>query len=230
MTTPIRTDEETIERLEVIFKNPESVCQMDDDELGSAIAFCINRLHRFRMGGRSTCLIALSILLWHVHERANAVKINVEECLTLTFRTALDPTFIQPEWGIVLAGVILARYLDRLPEESKKETDRQARLILRHLEARACTPKSVKSAASALLQAWDTSFPYGLDSVVKATLETWPPTTSVSNISDDKLGYLMDELSGILPAEITERERMLYKLNLERKGKWQLFQAVSLRK
>ncbi len=230
VTTPIKTDEIIIEQLEAIFKDPGSICEMDDDNVASAITFCYERLHRFRMGGRSSCLIALSVLLWHAHERADAVIIDIEECLALAFRTAVDPTFIQSEWGIILAGVIIARYLDRLPGESKEEASKQARLLLRHLEARPSTPQSVKSAASALLQAWDASFHDGLDPVVKAGLETWPPTASGADISDDKLSYLMDELSRILPAEITERERMLYKLNLERQGKWQLFQAISLSK
>jgi len=227
MTSPIKEDELVLGRLEEILRNPADVSQMAKNEIDSIVRFCMRRLNRFRMGGRSSCLVGLSIVLWHSHDHADTEEIDVEECLTLAFRITLDPTFVQPEWGVVLAGVIIARYLDGLPAELKKEIGKQSRLVLRHLESRSAN-KAVRSAASALLMAWDGSFPKGLNPVIKAGLEAWPQTTAGSEIANDRIERLMEELSEVLPAEILERERLLYRLNLERQGKWQLFEAVSL--
>jgi len=227
MATPIKEDEIVLGQLEELLRNPTGVCHITKDEIDSIVRFCVKRLHRFRMGGRSSCLAGLSIVLWYAHDRADTLEVDIEECLALAFRTTIDPTFVQPEWGVVLAGVIIAKHLEGFSEELKKEIGKQSRLILRYLESRSAN-KAVRAAASALLMAWDGAFPKGLNPVIKAGLEAWPRTTAGSEFANDRIERLMDELSEVLPVEIVEREQLLYRLSLERQGKWQLFESISL--
>jgi hypothetical protein len=228
MTNPIERDNEIYKSLETIISNPEEIRKMDNEAVNATLNFCINRLNRFRMGGRSSALVGLSVLLWHLHERGTDIKIDVEECFSLAFRTAIDPSFVQPEWGIVLSGVLIARYLDRLPSQASAEIVRQCRLLLEHLEKDNNNLTTMPQAASALIQTWDADFPQGMNPVVKTCLAGWPETTSVNIIDKRRLEKLIDEMNSNLPANLSERQRKLYRLQLEQWGKWRQLEKVAL--
>ena len=122
MLTAIDWDVKMFAILEVINKDHQRICKMGN--YNATLDLCMCRLNNLRMGGRSSSLIAMSVMLWSVHDRGCDVKVDVERFLALAFRIAVDPSFVQPEWAVVLAGVMIARYLNRLPEQLKKEVEK----------------------------------------------------------------------------------------------------------
>lgn len=228
MSKSIIIDRDKIRKLSSIIENPANIGKKGKLTFREAIDECINSLSRLRMGGRSVCLVAASVLLWHEAQRSKDAKIDIEQWLALAFRISMDPSFIQPEWGIVLAGVLIEKYVDALPEEIQVEIINQARRLLCYLEDQRDSNASASLAASALLRSWDAGFPNGLNPVIKSCFERWPDTSEVSAISDERLKQLTDEMESSLPASISEREKMLYRLYLERSGEWKVLANVSL--
>jgi hypothetical protein len=228
MATPIGRDVERLRELEEILKDPATVLHMDNASVQAVIDGCIVRLRRLRMGGRSSSLVGLSVVLWNVHDRDPQLAIDVEDCLALAFRVALDPSYVQSEWAVVLAGVLIARYARRLSAASREEVIGQCRLLLRDLEGRRDLASPIRRAASALLEAWDTGFPDGLNPVVHSCLEEWPETAAVSAMPQEKLIEIVTTMNRSLPAWLSDRERRLYRLHLEREGRWGVLERVSL--
>jgi hypothetical protein len=228
MSTGIDADKQMFQRLKSIISSPQDAREMDAASVNGAVDFCLDRLRRLRMGGRSSALIAMSVLLWEARKRKTNIALDVEECLSLAFRVALDPSFVQAEWAIVLSGVLIEGYLGNLPPESQAEIIRQCRLMLQHIESSPGTVSVVRDAARFLLSAWDAHFPRGLDPVVRICCAGWSGTSSVAAISGARLKELMDQMSCRLPASMSDRERSLYRLYLERAGDWQLLGNVFL--
>jgi len=227
VTTPIERDEQIFRSIESFIVNAEDIAKMDDTEVNSAIGFCLERLHRLRMGGRSLPLVALSVLLWNVHDRGLKVELDIENCLALSFRIAGDPSFVQPEWGLVLVGVLLSRYQHRLSKRVRDEVIAQSKLLLEHYQKNGIS-LPVRRSAQALKESWNCGFPNGLNTVFKACLNAWPDTSDVAHIPDNELKQDMDRISGILPVEITLQDRKLYRLNLERRSIWKVLERISL--
>jgi hypothetical protein len=228
MKTAIGRDVEMFELLEVIIKSPQQICEMDNYEVNAILDLCMYRLNKLRMGGRSSSLVAMSVVLWSIHDRGCDVKVDVERFLALAFRIAMDPSFVQPEWAVVLAGVMIARYLNRLPEGPKEEVEKQCKRLLCYLEGDEQGNEVVRDAARGLIQSWDKNFPDGLNPVVKACLDGWADRLSVK-ITDEELEKKMDEMSKSLPANMKDEDRKLYREYLERKGKWQILEGICLK-
>lgn len=69
MTTPIDADREMFERLKSIIRSPRAIEKMNDASVNDTLDFCLSRLRRLRMGGRSSALVAMSVLLWAARDR-----------------------------------------------------------------------------------------------------------------------------------------------------------------
>lgn len=229
MTTAIGRDMEMFELLEAIIKSPQHICEMDNYELNAILDLCMYRLNKLRMGGRSSSLIAMSVMLWSVHDRGCDVKVDVERFLALAFRIAVDPSFVQPEWAVVLAGVMIAKYLNRLPEKLKKEVEKQCKRLLRYLEGHEHGNKVVRDATRALIRSWDKNFPDGLNIVVKACLDGWADRLRVKTTDNEELKKKMDEMSESLPASMKDEDRKLYRAYLEQEGKWRILEDICLK-
>jgi len=219
--------------LKGLIENPEMVAGMDNAGINAHIEECLASLNRLRMGGRSTPLTALCVLLWHAHGRSPEVALDVERCLTKAFDICRDPSYVRPEWGVVLAGVLIAKYMDRLSESENGEgpregVARQSRMMLRDLDGRGVT-KPVQEAAGALLNAWDAEFPRGLAPVVETCLNAWPETSSAKDLDLETIrAYLGPLSSEIVTCNMTHRERVLYRAMCERDGKWEMLKNISL--
>ncbi len=231
-----RDDEKHIDMkrfLEEMIENPEMVGAMDSANINAHIEECLASLNCLRMGGRSTPLTALCILLWYARDRGSDVALDVERCLTKAFDICRDPSYVRPEWGVVLVGVLVARHLDRLPERERKdkpreEVARQCRMLLRDLDSRGVTPP-VRDAAGVLLNAWDAGFPHGLTPVVQTCLNTWPETSGAKDIDLKTIVEYLGPLSSeIVTCNMTHRERVLYRAMCERDGKWDMLSRISL--
>ncbi|MEK7992738.1 MAG: hypothetical protein AAB403_02930 [Planctomycetota bacterium] len=229
MATPIERDEEWEKRFAEILRNPSVVDSMNDSAVATVVEECVGRLSRLRMGGRSTPLYALSIVLWKSHNRSLESAFDVEELLATAFRICLDPSFVRPEWGVVLTSVVIARYLERLPAGECSEIVGQCRMNLRFLESSSTVVTAVQQSARVLLACWDAEFPSGLEPVLAACRENWPTSSSVSDVSSGRLREIMDEMNAVLPGLLTERERSLYRLHMERSGNWEALEKASLR-
>ena len=224
---PIKRDLRRIDELRSFVERPESLAELSDAEAQALIDDCLARLHRLRPGGRSTSLLGLSIFLWSLHERWPRIKLEIEHCLALAFRIAIDPSFIHPEWGVILAGVLLARYVERLPVDARDEVVQESRLRLRDLEDRPRVPNVVRSTASALIESFDAGFPEGVDPVFRCCLRDWPSTEGIRDIPDQRLSEIIADIARLLPATLNERELRLYRLFLERRGEWGIFELPS---
>jgi hypothetical protein len=161
-------------------------------------------------------LIGLSIILWNIHNRLT-IDFDVEELLNLAFRVTLDPSFAQPEWGVVLMGILLARYRDRFPSDSRAEIVEQCRKLLRVLEDHSMVANVVRRAASTLCEVMNVDFVDGLDPVVECCLCKLPDTSRISSMPPERLNELIDVMNGCIPTLLNNRERRIYRLYLERK-------------
>ena len=104
MDNVIRRDDDTFNDLEALINGTENISSWDDIKLKDKLSTCFGRLDRLRMGGRSHPLIALSVLLWLAHDREPVANLDVEGRLNRAFQIAMDPSYLYPEWGLVLAG------------------------------------------------------------------------------------------------------------------------------
>lgn len=221
------------EFMNMMIFDPSIVDKIEFAEINSRIKEYLDAIHRFRMGGRSTPLISLCLLLWYAHNHGADLEINVEECLTKAIDICRDPSYVQPEWGVVLTGVIVAHYVSLLPvkdgnDNPREEIEKQCRMMLRDLDQRGVT-QPVRQAAGALLNAWDAGFPHGLTPVVKAGLNAWPDTTDVKDLDLKAIqSYLGPLSSQIVTCDMTQRERTLYHAMCELDGKWELLQNIKL--
>lgn len=228
MLTAIDWDVKMFAILEVINKDHQRICKMGN--YNATLDLCMCRLNNLRMGGRSSSLIAMSVMLWYVHDRGCDVKEeDVERFLASAFRIAVDPSFVQPEWAVVLAGVMIARYLNRLPEKLKKEVEKQCKRLLRYLEGHEHGNKVVRDATRALIRSWDKNFPDGLNTVVKACLDGWADRSRVKTTDNEELKKKMDEMSESLPASMKDEDRKLYRAYLEQEGKWRILEDICLK-
>jgi hypothetical protein len=229
----LKRDVDKLKQLNDIIGAPSQILKMDGKSVQAVLQECLARLRTVRMGGRSTSLACLSIVLWQI-KPANQKEmieslgsVNVEALLALAFQLACDPSYIQPEWGVVLAGVLIAKYSRQMPRGSKSEAMQQCHVLLQHLK-KCAKSSSVRHAAAALLQAWKNNFRDGLDSVIQNGYRQWPKTDDCSSISQRELDKQIRKLLKVLPEAMNERQRKLYRLFLERKGSRQLLQSVSL--
>lgn len=215
-------------QLSAIVKNPRMIDEMDDASLDFAIHDCLKELNRLRMGGRSTSLQMLVVLLWNTPRRK--IQLAIEACLALAFRLAGDPSFAQPEWGIVLAGVLIARYMGGcLPTGTETEIASQCKLLLAYFESTLGVSPAVQKAAAFLTECWVTGFPNGINPVLKACLAAWPETAATAGTSDSELKDQTNLMFATLPACMTEGDRRIFRLFLEKEGKWNILDMISLR-
>lgn len=218
--------------LETLIHDQGLASRLESQLVNDYIGTCLGAIRRLRMGGRSTSLTVLCILLWAVHERGSEIEIDVEEVLAKAFDICRDPSYVRPEWGVVLIGVLVARYLGRLPEiegksEQRKEIVKQCRMMLRDLDQRGVT-EPVKESAGALLNAWDAHFPRGLTPVVKAGLNSWPDIAAATDLDPETIRkYLRPLSTEIVTCDMTKRERVLYRALSEMDGKWAMLESIA---
>jgi hypothetical protein len=210
--------------LTAIIRNPGILADMDQEEVVGDIKFCVKRLRLVRMGGRSVALVALSVILWYAKE-PEQIPLDIEDLLVMAFGITTDPSYIWPEWGVVLAGVLIARYLPLMAEDSerqKQELTQQCRLRVAHL-CRQIPPvatRPARDAAQALRGQWDEGFRHGLDAVVKAAIDAWPDTLAVESTSAEILKARISALDLIQPAWYSAEDWAFYRLSMERSGNW----------
>jgi len=148
--------------------------------------------------------------------------------LNLALGIAMDPSYIWPEWGVVLAGVLISKCSSLLPEmtdeqrATKIEVLAQAELRVTHLagERLPSAIPSVRAAAKALLIEWKQSFPHGLQPVVDASQDAWPAVDPLAGMSDVALQAEVDRLDRIMQAGYADDDRRFYRLSMERKDAW----------
>ena len=217
-----------------IVEQPERIPNIPPAAIKAGVLFCIKRLLGFRMGGRSGPLVALSALLWKA-DRASLSFLwkpdpdelnpfDVEGLLAVSFSIAADPSYIWPEWAIVVIGVIVARVMPDVDQEPavKAEILAQTRLRLSQLSGTGLPlpAASVSRTARLLLEAWDGGFPSGIESIAIACEEAWPVPPIGFEVPDDQLQVEVERLDQIMPAWYTQHDRMLYRISLERKRAW----------
>ena len=229
MDNVIRRDDDTFKNLKALLDGTEDIGSWDDIKLKDVLSSYFGRLDRLRMGGRSSPLIALSILLWFAHDREPVVDLDVENRLNKAFQIAMDPSYLYPEWGLVLAGVLIARYLGRLPKRVQGQIEMQSRLLLEYLKSNGHASPSIPHTAGALLKALDGGFASGLDPVVKTCASGWPDTASMTEMSDTELDEAAEALSReALPGAWSVEDRILCRAFLEKKHLWKAFESISL--
>jgi hypothetical protein len=222
--------------MRAIINDPAVIVGKDADSIKALIGFCGRRLGRMRMGGRSVPLVGLSVVLWNAQDLLE-LDLDLEDLLTTALAIAMDPSYIWPEWGIVLAGVLICRHLSERPEDSgqpkrdEKELINQCRLRLRHLiESHLPRPSEpVRNASRVLDDQWTLGFPNGLQPVVDSCLDSWPSTREVTSVSPEFLQQKIDALDQIQPAWYSEEDRRFYRLSMERAGTW-IVSSVVLRR
>ena len=206
-----------------IVRDVQALDQMPSAEVSALACYCLGRIRLLRMGGRSAPLVALAVIVWR---RASDVRLDSEEALNLALGVAVDPSYIWPEWGIVLAGAILAQYgslqkTDQVRTENGwQEIVRQAELRLVHLESgeRPAPTDGVRRTAEALLVALRSHFPLGIRPVVEAASQEWPSVAGPINA--DELRTRVAELDRSMPAWYSNEDRAMYRRSLEERDAW----------
>lgn len=225
---PIPRDIARYRELAPFIEDPKKLEAASEASLQRLIDGCISRLEAVQMGGRSASLVGLSVILWVVSRRRR-VTFPVVKLLSLCLKIAKDPSFIQPEWAVVLAGVLIARYPSDIVLGAREEIVNQSRQQLRDIRDDPALPKPVHMAATSLLEEWDLKFKSGLDPVVQCCLRGWPDTTSVRSISQTELNEIIQIMNETLPGSLSDKDRIFYRLNLERNGDWKLLESIRMR-
>jgi len=231
MSNPIDNDIKTLKELKKLIQNSDSISSMNEKEINDKILYCMKQLNKFTMGGRSACLIALSLLLWKSDRSCVSLPdIDFEPLLSMSFRITTDPSFIFPEWGIILAGVIIAKYSDCFPKDSLDDILKQCKLLLQHLKNKSGLHDAIRITAEALLASWENNFCEGLNPLVKTSLAAWPDTSDCKDINTEELREQLVKLSKrTLSADLNISERRLYKLLLEKEGEWKQFELLNMK-
>lgn len=224
-------DEELAVALARVLKQPETLRTLDATSINDTLDYCLRRTRLLRMGGRSAPLVGASVIIWSAPAatiRLDVERFDLESTLNWALAIAMDPSFVWPEWGIILVGVILARFPLLAPTNLKEshaaariEISSQVRLRLSHLvRDRRPTPQSqVVEVSRALLGEWDLRFPNGLQPVVQLAEAAWPAAAS-RNVSDEQIKERMHTLDTLMPAWYSEEDRTFYRAKLERAGGW----------
>lgn len=228
MSNTIDADLRSFKQLEGFIRDSGSITGLSEKEIHDHLHYCIEALNRFAMGGRSTCLIGLSLLLWKGNQSyIKSSEINIEKLLPLSFRITTDPSFIFPEWGVVLTGVIIAKYRYCFPEKSLEVVENQCKLLLRHLTSRLDLSDAIRVTAESLLTSWKNDFYEGLEPLVRTALLAWPDTSNCEKVTVEELEKSLSKLfKKKLATDLNLNERRAYKLLLENKGKWDSIKSI----
>jgi len=214
---------------ESVLAEPRRLEAMSDSELQALMQDAWSRVERVRMGGRSLALCALSVMLWHTHQRWSKAEVDVERRVADAFRISLDPSFMTAEWAVVVGGALVARYARYLGDD-RDEILRDYRHDVEFLCRNGVTQPPVRAAASALLGCWDEAFRSGLNSVVRASMGAWPDCGELRKLPDDAHAAAID-VAARFPGSLgmlTEADRRLYRSFLERSGVWHHLERLDL--
>jgi NitT/TauT family transport system ATP-binding protein len=219
-------DGELAQALRNIIESPASLKDKSATELAALVAYCSDRLRLLRMGGRSVPLVALSVIVWHSDEYK--LRLDRERLLSLAFSICTDPSYIWPEWGIVLVGAILARFEGlssagpAMADDARRELRNQAQLRLVHLTKQIppAPPNTVSRAAEALLAALEAGFPSGIQPVVQECWDGWTGLSGLPPLSNDDVERRVRELDRAMPAWYSDEDRAIYRLSMENRNAW----------
>ncbi len=225
--TPAELDLQAAREAESIIGNQTQIRALGYEQACSIMSNCYRSIRRIRSGGRSVKIVCLSVLLWNNRQRSLPPELDPEDLLALGFHLAVDPSLLFPEWGIVLAGVLLAGFADQL-SDSKDETLAKCWRLVDYVRQSAAGPSA--HAAGALIVARDAAFVNGLNDVIHAGRREWPDTSDINSISKEKLDAEVAPLNKILPALWTNHQRKIYRLFLERSESWKTTWSVTLDK
>jgi hypothetical protein len=212
-------DLEVVKEIETIIGDPARLRAMGEDRVSSIMKDCFRNLSRIRSGGRSARLVCLSVLLWNNRERALPADLDPEDLLALAFHLALDPSLLFPEWGVVLAGVLLIGFAERLPLDSKGQTLAKCWRLVAYLSQTTSLP-SVANAARTLVAERETKSAGCLNQIIQAALRQWPDTRDINSMPQGELEAGIAPLNEILPALWADHQRKIYRLFLERERAW----------
>ncbi len=208
---------------------PSKIRSMEADELLTKIEDCVFRIERVRMGGRSASIFAMSVLLWYGKSKIDKNQIDIEQLISLGLGIITDPSFVQPEMGIILVGILVARYSDWLPDDCREETLLQTKLMLDYFAVQDSYPNQVRSVALLLTISWNQDFEIAIQEAISVMKSEWPETTAIRPIlSSGRLEKLYKNMGKVLPAWIGCFGRSLYRLQLERKGCWEIIESFKL--
>ena len=231
-TTPMDRDEEKLELVKELVLDPTLLNRMSDDEWLSLIESCERNLNQITMGGRSHSLTLLSVILWNAVYRSTLVEDlsgQIETFAVLGIRVAVDKSFIQPEWAIVLVGVILARWKKDLERALGQDNcERFYNTIIAILKDYKDNHENstVKRAAELLLRESNRGFTNGLRDVVTGMLKRWPASDVARSFDKKQLDKIEYELMTLISSKISDDHRSLYRMKLEDQGFWGAIEAV----
>lgn len=213
--------------LHPLLKEPTSAAKLDENDFVDLLRYCVGRIRRLRMGGRSLPLFSLGVLLWHRDSDSLAqADIDVEELLADALKICRDPSYVQPEWALVVVGALLARHASLIPDEVRDEALQQCRIMLCFLEQPGRSVEAVAMASRTLINCWDEGFSNGLQPVVDACLKAWQDPSEVRGISKGRLKELIVAMNDHLPETLSDRDRDLYRRYRELSGSWQLLERI----
>ena len=222
--TPIEKDAVVLAKLKGLIAHPEGIQKLSDSEIAQLMDECEMRLGRVSMGGRSSSLKLLCVLLWSLTDReslALTLRNRAEALAVAGLRTVGDPSIIEPEWGIVLAGVILARWPNGLDAIARKTL-----IDIVEYHASESTNAAVVSAARGLLDEISNGFKNGLSVIIDRALSDWPSTEAAESMNEVEYEQEKVILNSIVSAKLTPAQRSLYRLELQKTGMWDIISTT----
>lgn len=220
----IDRDHEQLDLLSNVIQQPESA---DPSAIRDLYRFCIRQVGHVRMGGRSASLMGLCTVLWYYDRET--VEVDPERILAVGLRVSIDPSLVQPELGPLLVGVILNKWRSRIDEYD--EVRNTSGLFLQSIEDKVVNTSEIcVNVARSVLDAMAIDFAHGLEDAVQIVKNSWPQVGVLNEMSDDVLLEKINEMSSRLPAPRSERDRRVYRLYLERSGRWEILQALHLKR
>jgi len=221
-------DHEQLLRIREILQDTSKITKLTAEEVLAYIRDCEQRISQVQMGGRSHSLALLSLLLWYSaghDDVSRAMMGGLERVASMALRSAVDPSLVQPEWAVILLGVLVAQWsnIDNAWEQRSQRDAflSQVRVMLDLFRSEGMRlPLPTKIAAQQVIEAWDLQFRDGLSKAVHEALKAWPSTQSLESLAQDELASRLAALANRLPANVNVEELALYRLFLERQGDW----------
>lgn len=209
---------------------PKEISNFSSSSLFTEIDRCLHFLKRLRMGGRSASLVFLSLLLWHGKDRLTKEQINVEELLALGFRIAGDPSFVQPEMGLILVGILGAKYKDFVkdPEKEGEQIWLQTKLMLDYFATKESSSNPVSAVAWVLSTSWEDNREIALQEAVAIMKNRWPSTSAMKFISKERAKNIFGNMGKKLPIYNIDIDRTFYRLWFEYSGLWEIVEGFKL--
>lgn len=201
---------------------------MSVDEIKLHIRTLLENIEHVRMGGRSISMLSLCSILWYVPTSKLTRIIDCERLIGLGIRISGDPSYVFPQLGLLLSGILIARHSDLLPASIRETVKAQTYRVLSYIDSDSRNFEKCRSLASCLMAAWDIDLQLGVKKASRLIFRHWPKPVIPFTANGDKIDRLAANVSRKLTPCWSSLDWAIYRLFLKREGSWKFLKDYQL--